>query len=71
MCLTAARRDEPSAFGISIDPSNPNRVYIGTNCGLAISDDRGLTWRFVDPTPADGADDVWDVDLSTTEASSI
>ena len=61
MCLTAARRDEPSAFGISIDPSNPNRVYIGTNCGLAISDDRGLTWRFVDPTPADGADDVWDV----------
>ena len=61
MCLTAARRDEPSAFGISIDPSNTNRVYIGTNCGLAISDDRGLTWRFVDPTPADGADDVWDV----------
>ena len=58
---TRSRRDEPSAFGISIDPDNPNNVLIGTNCGLAISDDRGQTWRFVDPTPSDGADDVWDV----------
>jgi len=60
-CLNAARRDEPSAFGIAIDPDNTDSVYVGTNCGLAISDNRGLTWRFVDPTPADNADDVWDV----------
>lgn len=60
-CADAARRDEPSAFGISIDPANPRNVYIGTNCGLAVSRNGGLTWNFIDPTPADGADDVWDV----------
>jgi photosystem II stability/assembly factor-like uncharacterized protein len=62
-CDSEVRREEPSAFGIAIDPSNPNNVYVGTNCGLAISTDRGGTWRYVDPTPADGADDVWDVVL--------
>lgn len=56
-----ARRNEPSAFGISIDPDNPQNVYIGTNTGLAISNNGGLTWRYVDPTPADIADNVWDV----------
>ena len=56
-----ARRDEPSAFGISIDRRNPDRVYVGTNCGLAISNDAGATWTFVDPTPNDPATNVWDV----------
>lgn len=60
-CREAARRTEPSAFGISIDPTDPTRVFVGTNCGLAISRDRGLTWSFVDPTPGDPAGDVWDV----------
>jgi photosystem II stability/assembly factor-like uncharacterized protein len=60
-CAEAARRDQPSAFGIAIDPAAPANVYIGTNCGLAISRDSGATWSFVDPTPADPADDVWDV----------
>jgi Abnormal spindle-like microcephaly-assoc'd, ASPM-SPD-2-Hydin len=60
-CLEAARRDEPAAFGISVDPSNPQNVYVGTNCGLAISNDGGTTWRYVDPTPANRADDIWDV----------
>lgn len=55
------RRDEPSAFGIAIDPDAPDNVYIGTNTGLAISNDAGATWRFVDPTPNDRADDIWDV----------
>ncbi len=27
--------------GIAIDPANTNNVYIGTNCGLAISNDAG------------------------------
>ena len=57
----AQRRDEPSAFGISIDRRNPDRVYVGTNCGLAISNDAGATWTFVDPTPNDPATNVWDV----------
>lgn len=61
-CTTAARRDNPAAFGISIDPDSVEHVYIGTNCGLAISRDAGATWTFVDPTPAaSSADAVWDV----------
>ncbi len=60
-CLDAARRDNPSAFGIAIDPANTGHVVVGTNCGLAISTDAGVTWSYVDPTPADGADDIWDV----------
>ena len=57
----AARREEPSAFGISIDPDNPQNVYIGTNAGLAISPDGGVTWTYVDPTPTDAATNIWDV----------
>jgi hypothetical protein len=60
-CTVPARRNEPSAFGVSIDPAVPNTVWIGTNCGLAVSTDSGATWRFIDPTPATGADDVFDV----------
>jgi hypothetical protein len=36
-CRTNMRRDEPSAFGISFDPGNPQNVYVRTNCGLAIN----------------------------------
>ena len=56
-----SRRSQPSAFGISIDAEAPENVFIGTNCGLAISNDSGLTWSFVDPTPNDPATRVWDV----------
>ena len=57
----AARRTEPSAFGISIRPDAANNVFVGTNCGVAISTDSGATWTFVDPTPGTPATDVWDV----------
>lgn len=61
-CASAARRDNPAAYGIAIDPDSIEHVYIGTNCGLAISRDAGATWTFVDPTPAaSSADAVWDV----------
>jgi uncharacterized repeat protein (TIGR01451 family) len=56
-----ARRTEPSAFGIGIRPDATNNVFIGTNCGVVISNDLGVTWRFVDPTPMTPATDVWDV----------
>lgn len=65
-CL-AARRNEPSAFGIAIEPGAPQNVYVGTSCGLAISSDSGATWTFVDPkrltaSPfAGNAPNVWDV----------
>jgi photosystem II stability/assembly factor-like uncharacterized protein len=55
------RIDEPTGFGIAIDPENPLHVFVGTNCGLVRSTDGGATWNFVDPTPTDLADDVWDV----------
>ncbi|HEV8535697.1 MAG TPA: hypothetical protein VGR87_08260, partial [Candidatus Limnocylindria bacterium] len=57
----ASRKGEPSAFGIGIRPGAPNNVFVGTNCGVAISTDSGLTWTFVDPSPTTPAGDVWDV----------
>lgn len=60
-CAQQARREAPSAFGISIDPASPQNLYVGTNCGLAVSSDSGATWNYLDPTPDDGADNVWDV----------
>jgi photosystem II stability/assembly factor-like uncharacterized protein len=58
---SSSRKSEPSAFGIGIRPDASNNVFIGTNCGLAISTDSGANWSFVDPTPLDSANDVWDV----------
>lgn len=60
-CDSEVLREEPSAFGIAIDPDNPANVFVGTNCGLAISGDRGTTWRFVNPGDGTGAVDVWSV----------
>ena len=60
-CVNAVRRDEPSAFGIAIDPANSAHVYVGTNCGLARSTDSGATWNYVNPTGAGAARNVWDV----------
>lgn len=60
-CRTPTRRTEPAGFGISIDREDPRRAYVGTSCGLAVTNDRGVTWRYVDPTPADPATSVWDV----------
>jgi hypothetical protein len=62
ICSTG-RFNEPSAFGIAIDADDPDDVYVGTNCGLAVSTNAGATWTRieVDQTP-DGVDtDVWDV----------
>lgn len=67
----AARRTEPSAFGIGVRPDATGTVYAGTNCGVAISTDSGVTWTYVDPkrltTPAGvgSAANVWDVVVQT------
>ena len=55
------RLDEFKAFGIAVRPDNPNYVVIGTSAGLAISDDAGRTWQFIDPTPTTPVTDVWGV----------
>ncbi|MEM1178079.1 MAG: hypothetical protein AAGM22_07040 [Acidobacteriota bacterium] len=60
-CSNGNDRTEPSAFGISIDPSTPSTVYVGTACGVAKSTNSGGTWTFIDPTPGGGADRVTDV----------
>lgn len=59
------RKDEPSAFGIAIQPGANNNVFVGTNCGVARSTDSGATWTYVDPTPGTAAGDVWDVVVQT------
>ena len=59
-CADPRTREQPAAFGIAVSDINANNVYIGTNCGLAISGDRGVTWHFVNPT-LDQARSVWDV----------
>ncbi len=58
---SAVRRSEPSAYGIAFDPDDPDSVYVGTNTGLAVSRDAGVTWEWIDPTPGTIADEVWDV----------
>ncbi|MGB5660694.1 MAG: hypothetical protein WBO54_14530, partial [Thermoanaerobaculia bacterium] len=60
MCSNA-RLQQPSAFGIAFDPATPQNVFVGTNCGLAISTNSGVDWTFVDPEGTGFADNVWDV----------
>jgi hypothetical protein len=61
-CTDPIAREEPAAFGVAADPDAEGMVYVGTNCGIAISTDAGVSWSFVDPSPGDGgADRVWDV----------
>ncbi len=46
--------NEASAWGISIpnDPVEHVNIFVGTDCGVAISDDSGATWTHVDPCTA-------------------
>jgi photosystem II stability/assembly factor-like uncharacterized protein len=39
-----------SAFGIAFVPGS-STIYVGTDDGLAVSNDSGSTWAFVDPQP--------------------
>src|SRR5256885_5356240 len=57
----AARITEPAAMGIGIQPGASNNVFVGTDCGVAISNDSGVTWRFVDLKPLTPASDIWDI----------
>jgi hypothetical protein len=53
----AARKSQPSAYGISIRPDAPNEVLVGTNCGIQRSTNAGGSW-----TAGSGVDNVvWDV----------
>ena len=60
---SGSRFAEPSAFGIAFDPDDSDNIYVGTNCGLAVSTDGGSSWARVevDETPNNSDTDVWDV----------
>jgi photosystem II stability/assembly factor-like uncharacterized protein len=60
-CFDSSAQTELTAHGIAFDPDQPQNVYVGTSCGLAISQNGGATWNYVDPTPNDKADNVWAV----------
>ena len=60
-CEDDVNFNEPSAFGIAFDPQNPQRVFVGTNCGLARSTDGGASWTFVRPGTAPKARTVFGV----------
>jgi len=59
----AISKSEPTAFGVRFRPDASATIVAGTNCGVAISNDSGATWTFVDPTPATIASNVWDVSV--------
>ncbi len=58
-CADPNDQVELTAFGISIDPSDSTKVYVGTSCGLAMSADSGSTWTYSKPPV--GAMRMWDV----------
>jgi uncharacterized repeat protein (TIGR01451 family) len=55
------RAQQPSAFGIALR-SGTSDVLVGTNCGLAFSNNAGDTWTRFDPTPDDNSPSpIWDI----------
>lgn len=45
------QQTEPAAFGIAIRPDNPDFVFVGTECGVAVSQDAGHSWSYRRPSP--------------------
>jgi photosystem II stability/assembly factor-like uncharacterized protein len=39
-----------SAYGISFMPGT-NKVYVGSDSGVVVSDDLGVSWRYINPEP--------------------
>jgi photosystem II stability/assembly factor-like uncharacterized protein len=54
------RAEQPSAFGIALRPGT-SEVLVGTNCGLALSNNAGEVWTRFDPSPKDSRSAVWDI----------
>lgn len=53
-CIGGIPANEPTGWNISIRPGSPGSVFVGTNCGLAVTTTSGSTWNYVDPSPGDG-----------------
>ena len=53
---------QPTAWQISVNPNDPNDVFVGTNCGLARTLNAGATWTYHNPLgPTAGAPQVFAV----------
>lgn len=61
VCSAANATTRPAAWGIAIEPGASQNAYIGTNCGLAISNNSGSTWTFVDPFAPGSVGNIFDV----------
>jgi len=48
--------NRPVAQGIALDPDNPRRWYVGTDFGVAVSDDNGATWSHAEVDSSVGVD---------------
>jgi hypothetical protein len=60
-CTVALRKTQPTGWQISINPSVPSTVFVGTGCGLALSTNSGGNWTFIDPSPGDAAEQIYAV----------
>jgi hypothetical protein len=58
-CTKPLRKTQPSGWQISINPSVPSTVFVGSSCGLARSTNSGANWTFIDPTPGDPAEQIY------------
>jgi len=70
-CTNFNRQTAPAAWQIAINPGNPQQIYVGTNCGLAVSTDGGGTWNFIDPSPGDNAEQIYNVIASGTQTIDV
>jgi hypothetical protein len=61
LTCSAVPNNEPSGWQIAINPNTNSTVFVGTSCGLARSLDSGQNWTFIDPSPADNAEQVFAV----------
>jgi hypothetical protein len=60
-CTIPQASAQPSAWQIAINPNIPSTVFVGTSCGLARTQDSGVNWTFIDPSPTDPAEQVFAV----------
>lgn len=69
--LPCAFPNENAGWNISVRPSNPDNVFIATECGLARTLDAGNTWTYLDPTPLNGVEPIFAVAAFGTQLVAV
>ncbi|MEO8057012.1 MAG: glycosyl hydrolase [Burkholderiales bacterium] len=67
--LTEAIEFDGVVRSLAVDPTRPERVYAGADCGICISDDGGAHWRLA--TGAITGMTVWSIAIDPNDASVI